>query len=170
MQKILILGAGIYQLPLIKKAKEMGLFTIVCSIRGHYPGFTLADRVYYVDTTDQDEILNIAKKEKIHGIVTTGTDVAVKTIGYVCNQLHLPGLSLESALLATDKYLMKEAFLHNGVSCAHHIRVTSSAEALRACENLGYPAMIKCTDSSGSRGISRVDSPAEVPGAITEAC
>ena len=29
MKKILILGAGIYQVPLIKKAKEMGLYTIV---------------------------------------------------------------------------------------------------------------------------------------------
>lgn len=27
MKKILILGAGIYQVPLIKKAKEMGLYT-----------------------------------------------------------------------------------------------------------------------------------------------
>ena len=45
MKKILILGAGIYQVPLIKTAKRMGLYTIVASIPGNYPGFELADKV-----------------------------------------------------------------------------------------------------------------------------
>ena len=33
-RKIMILGAGIYQVPLIRKAKEMGLETLVVSIPG----------------------------------------------------------------------------------------------------------------------------------------
>lgn len=36
---ILILGAGIYQVPLIKKAQEMGLRAVITSIPGNYPGF-----------------------------------------------------------------------------------------------------------------------------------
>ena len=42
MKKIMILGAGIYQVPLIKTAKRLGLYTIVVSIPGNYPGFALA--------------------------------------------------------------------------------------------------------------------------------
>ena len=42
-KKIMVLGAGIYQVPLIKKAKEMGLHTIVVSPKGPYPGISLAD-------------------------------------------------------------------------------------------------------------------------------
>ena len=68
MKKILILGAGIYQVPLIKTAKRMGLYTIVASIPGNYPGFELADKVYYENTTDYKRILSIARKEKIDGI------------------------------------------------------------------------------------------------------
>ena len=34
MKKLMIMGAGIYQVPLIKKAKEMGIYTIVVSIPG----------------------------------------------------------------------------------------------------------------------------------------
>ena len=59
MKKILILGAGIYQVPLIKKAKEMGLYTIVASIPGNYPGFSYADKVVYENTTSADAILKI---------------------------------------------------------------------------------------------------------------
>lgn len=47
MKKILILGAGIYQVPLIKAAKRLGIYSIVVSIPGNYPGFALADKVYY---------------------------------------------------------------------------------------------------------------------------
>ena len=74
MTKIMILGAGIYQVPLIETAKKMGLYTIVVSIPGNYPGFALADKVYYENTVDEDKILAIAKKERIKGIVTAGTE------------------------------------------------------------------------------------------------
>ena len=71
MKKIMILGAGIYQVPLIKTAKRMGLYTIVVSIPGNYPGFALADKVYYENTVDDEKILEIARAEQIDGIVTT---------------------------------------------------------------------------------------------------
>ena len=108
MKKLLILGAGIYQVPLIKTAKAMGIQTIVASIPGNYPGFELADKVYYENTTDYQKILEIAKEEGIDGIVTAGTDVAVITIGKVCDELGLKGLSAEAAECATDKLLMKQ--------------------------------------------------------------
>ena len=41
-KKVMVLGAGHYQVPLISKAKELGLFTIVCSIAGNYPGLAIA--------------------------------------------------------------------------------------------------------------------------------
>ena len=59
----MILGAGIYQVPLIETAKKMGLYTIVVSIPGNYPGFALADKVYYENTVDEDKVLEIAKNE-----------------------------------------------------------------------------------------------------------
>ena len=70
MKKLMILGAGVYQVPLIKRAKEKGLYTIVVSIPGDYPGFKLADKIYYENTTDCEKILEIAQKENIDGIAT----------------------------------------------------------------------------------------------------
>ena len=74
MKKILILGASVYQVPLILAAKRMGLYTIVASIPGEYPGFALADKVYDINTVDKEAILQVALDEKIDGICTTGTD------------------------------------------------------------------------------------------------
>lgn len=116
MKKIVILGASIYQVPLIKAAKRMGLYTIVASIPGEYPGFVLADKPYYINTTDKEAILAMAQQEKIDGICTTGTDVAVSTIGYVCEHMGLTGLSEAAAVRATDKAQMKQAFAKGEVA------------------------------------------------------
>ena len=78
MKKIMILGAGIYQVPLIKTAKKLGLYTIVVSIPGNYPGFELADKVYYENTVDDEKILEIAKEEQITGENIDWTDLEDK--------------------------------------------------------------------------------------------
>ena len=110
MKKILILGAGVYQVPLIKTAKRLGLYTIVCSIPGNYPGFKEADKVVYENTVDYEAILKVAKEENISGIVTAGTDVAVITIGKVCDELGLRGLSAAAAEIASNKLKMKSRY------------------------------------------------------------
>ncbi len=156
MKKIMILGAGIYQVPLIKKAREMGLETIVVSIDGPYPGFKYADKIYKYDTRDVDAILAAAICENIDGIVTTGTDVAVRAIGFVCDALNLPGISKKAARLLTDKADMKIAF-SEGVSTSPFRIIKNKEQAAEAARLIGYPVMVKACDVSGSRGISRVD-------------
>lgn len=157
MKKIVILGAGIYQVPLIQAAKKMGLYVIVVSIPGDYPGFKMADKVYEINTTDCGAVCEMAEKEGIDAIVTTGTDVAVSTIGYVCERLGLPGICEKSARLATDKACMKEAFLAGGVHTARFERIHDEDEALAAAEKIGYPVMLKIVDKSGSRGITKAN-------------
>lgn len=156
MKKLFILGAGIYQVPLIKKAKEMGLYTIVASCPGSYPGLALADQVYFIDTTDQELLLKTAIAEQISGVCTTGTDVAVRSLGYVCEKMKLPGISARSAAILTDKAAMKKCFIKGGVRTPAGYQVFSSEEARRAYQSLSVPVIVKAVDSSGSRGITKV--------------
>ena len=159
MKKILILGAGIYQVPLIKRAKEMGVYTIVASIPGNYPGFSYADKVVYENTVAADTILKIAQEEQVDGICTTGTDVAVITIGKVCDAMGLRGVSEKGAEIACDKSRMKRAFQEHGVQTAQcrHVPLNASEDEVKAiCRELGYPVIFKAIDSSGSRGITKV--------------
>jgi len=167
MKKIMILGAGVYQVPLIKTAKRLGIYSIVVSIPGNYPGFALADKVYDEDTTDYEKILEIAKKEQIDGIVTAGTDVAVITIGRVCDELKLAGLSFEAAKIAANKLLMKSRYEACGVRTAKFRKIPLDASDVSArVSELSFPLIFKSVDSSGSRGIVRVDSEADFDSAI----
>ena len=168
-KKLMILGAGIYQVPLILKAKTMGLETIVVSVQGNYPGISLADKFYDINTRDYEAILAAAKKEKIDGICTSGTDVAVRAIGYVCSEMGLAGISREAAWKVTDKALMKEAFREHQVSTADFRKVKTFSEAQSAAEQMGYPVVVKAVDSSGSRGIHRVVEPQCLERAYDEA-
>ena len=167
MKKIMILGAGIYQVPLIETAKRMGLYTIVVSIPGNYPGFALADKVYYENTVDDVKILEIAKEEQIDGIVTTGTDVCVITIGKVCDAMGLSGLSYEAAQIAVDKRLMKTKYEEYHVRTARFRNVSfHDPDIKKTVAGLEFPLIFKSVDSSGSRGIIRVDSFEEFAPAI----
>lgn len=172
MKKILILGAGVYQVPLIQKAREMGLYTIVASIPGNYPGFQFADKVLYENTVDAEAILRVAREEAVDGICTTGTDVAMITVGTVCDALGLSGVSLEGAKAATDKAIAKEKYREFGVNTAEFRYVSTKtplAEVEVVCEELGYPVIVKAVDSSGSRGITRVNEPAGIAAAVESA-
>lgn len=169
MRKLLILGAGIYQVPLIKKAREMGLYTIAASCPGPYPGLALADETWEADTTDYQKLTALAREKGIDGVCTTGTDVAVISLGAICGELGLTGVPLSCARLVTDKALMKEAFEKSGVSTPKAIRVTSLQEASEACIRLSYPVIIKATDSSGSRGVTRADTAEELKDAYEAA-
>lgn len=161
-KKILILGAGVYQVPLILKAKEMGLYTIAASYAGPYPGLAIADEVWEIDTTDYHALLEKAEATQISGVCTTGTDVSVISVGYLCEKLHLQGIPFSAARLATNKASMKEAFLSGGVSTPKAYKVFTDAEALDAFSRLKPPVIVKAVDSSGSRGIQRADTQEEV--------
>ena len=168
-KKLLILGAGIYQVPLIRKAHELNLETYVCSIPGNYPGISLADHFFPLDTRDTNAVCDLAEQICIDGVCTSGTDVAVKTIGYICDRLNLNGISHSSARLVTDKLLMKQAFRKAGVHSADFRKICSEEDAYSAASELGYPLIIKPADSSGSRGVKKVSDTSDLISACKEA-
>jgi len=169
MKKLMIMGAGIYQVPLIKAAKEMGIYTIAVSIPGKYPGFAYADEVLHINTVDAEAVLKAARERKIDGICTAGTDVAVMTIGRVNDELGLSGISYNAAKIACDKVLMKQCYEEHGVRTARYRKVYFNENVEEKIKDLQYPLIIKIVDSSGSRGITRVDRPDQVQAAITNA-
>ncbi len=162
MKKIMILGAGIYQIPLIKQAKAMGIYTIVVSVQGNYPGFDIADKVYYADVRDEETVLSIAKQENIDGIITDQTDIPVRTVSYVAQKLSLSGNPYETAVLFTDKYLMRERCKEIGVPVLQYKLTDNLNEALDFYRKLGKAVILKPVDNQGSRGIIKIQNEKEL--------
>lgn len=158
-KKLLVLGGSPFQVPLIEKAKEMGLYVITCDYLPENPGHVLADEYHNASTTDKEAILALARKLEIDAITTFCSDPAVPTVGYVAGQLGLPGPSLASVeqLTEKDKFrnLMQKVGLN--VPACFTVKVGELPEGIDPTQRY----IVKPVDSSGSKGITQSTGEAE---------
>ena len=168
-KRILILGAGRQQLPLISAAMDMQLEVHVCSIQGNYPGIELAPFFHEVDISDPHAVLEVAKSIGIHGIISTGTDVCLESIGGTVDTLNLSGTCLESSKSCLNKSLMKVRFSDSDVPTAKYSLVEGVESAHEFFMSCSSACVIKPVDSSGSRGVNRIETVSEIDAAMIDA-
>jgi biotin carboxylase len=161
-KKIMILGAGRGQLPIINICKEAGYELIVISPEGNYPGFKYADRYYLHNVKEKEEILKIAKAEKIDAILTDQLDAGVLTAAFIAEKLNIPGIGYDVALRFTNKYVMREDALALGINVPEYFGVSNINEACNAAKKIGYPLVMKPADNAASRGVFLVNNEAEL--------
>ena len=157
MKKLMVLGAGSGQLDIIQKAQRRGICVIAVSPYGDYPGLKIADKTYDLDVRDEEAILETAIKEKIDGIITDQTDMAMRTVAYVAEHMGLPGIGYDCACLFTDKYAMRRRSEELGLPTIKSAVTDSVEEAEVFFKDLGKPAIIKPVDNQGSRGIYKIE-------------
>lgn len=167
MKKIAIIGASYLQEPLVKKAREMGLFTLCFAWKDGAVCADICDKFYDISITEKEKILDICKKEHIDGIATIASDVAAPTVAYVANKMGLVGNDYNAAVQANNKYLMRNAFMNAGVPCPQYKMVTSSEELSK--NDFNYPLIVKPSDRSGSLGVTKVLSYNELVPAVEKA-
>ena len=151
MKKILIVGASILQLPAIKKAKEMGLCVAVADYNPKSVGISFADKYYNASTIDIDAICKVAEDFRPDGIMTLATDMPMRSVAAATSMLGLPGISMETAIKATDKGEMIKSFKQNNVPSPWYYIINSIEELAKY--DISYPCIIKPTDNAGSRGV-----------------
>ena len=154
MHKLAVIGASYLQLPLVKKAKELGIYTICFAWEEGAVCKEAADEFYPISVIEKDQILAVCREKQIDGVCTIASDVAAPTVAYIAEKMGLVGNSYEAALRANNKFLMRRAFSSCGISCPAYQRI-SSYEQLDS-KILRFPVIVKPTDRSGSLGISEV--------------
>jgi biotin carboxylase len=167
MKKIAILGASYLQVPLIKKANEMGLETHVFAWEEGAVGKELASSFYPISILDKESILMKCREIGIHGITTIATDIAMPSVNYVARELNLIGNSLEATLISTDKYEMRKALSSKNIPCPRFSFY--EIDNFQNHEGLEFPLIVKPTDRSGSRGVTKVNSIDETNKAVLKA-
>lgn len=169
-QKILqIIGAGFEQVPAIKMAKTMGYKVVVTDCNPQAPGAILADVFAQISTHDKTGNLEFARAQKIDGVMTLGAELAVPVVAFVAEHLCLPGLSSATALKATNKNAMRQAFESLSVPTPSSQKVNNLVALEDFVKLHGWPIVIKPSDSSGQRGVGIYQSDADLSAALTEA-
>lgn len=166
MKKILILGAGQMQLPIISLAKQLGHTTIVADYDPNAPGFKFADVKSTISTIDKDAVLELAKSEQVDGILTT-SDYPVRVVAYVGEKLGLPAMTQQVAEVCTDKYQQRLLFRNNGINTPFFVQCDANSDLSHLTE---FPYIVKPVDSSASRGVERVQTQEQLCKAVEAAC
>jgi biotin carboxylase len=169
LSRLLVLGGSPFQIPAIVHAARLGHHVITCDYLPHNPGHALAHESYNVSTTDRDGVLTLARERRVDGVLAFASDPAACTAAYVAAALGLPGLDVEAAAVLSNKAAFRTFLKGHGFKTPDFAAATTLPEARRAAAEIGLPLMMKPTDSSGSKGVTRVTSFDELPAAFAYA-
>ena len=160
-KKLLIIGAGDFQLPLVQQAaKTCEVFLAAPVISAAFDPYISHSLI--VDVRDEEAILAFAQEHGIDGVITDQTDIAVRSVAYVAEKMGLPGIGYETGLLFTDKSLMRARLAELGLPLLANKTVSSVGDAVSFYRELCSTAsdtagpvrvIIKPLDTQGSRGV-----------------
>jgi len=167
MKKLAIIGASYLQLPLVKKAKEMGVKTYCFAWEDGAVCKDVADYFYPISIIDKKAILKVCQEIGIDGITTIASDTAVVTVNYVASHLGLISNPNDYSEITTNKYKMRRCFMDNNVPSPKFVLVNK--ENNNDVPGFKYPLIVKPTDRSGSRGVEKVLESVQLEEAITRA-
>ena len=156
---LLILAASRYQLDAIHAARQLGWRVITTDNVPTNPGHSLADRAYNVDTTNTDGVLEIARSERIDGVLAPCTDIAMPTAAALARELGLPGAPPESVRIVCDKLLFRSFLREHGFASPEFFAATEDAPPLSLKPGTW---IVKPDASSGSKGVFVVHNAADL--------
>lgn len=166
MKNLVIIGASELQLPLIERANDLGYSTHVFAWRDGAVGLDKMARFYDIDIKDVDKIYNIVKGLNPVGVCTIASDLANITVHKLASRLNLPHNSEHCLKVSTNKYAMRKELYNHKILCPKFL-ITDTDEI--DIQNMNFPIIVKPTDRSGSRAITKVKDSSELKEAIIRA-
>lgn len=156
--KLLMLGGGNCQVNAILRAKEKGYDVIVSDYYDNAPGKKYSDYNELVSTFNIEENIKVAKKYKIDGVMTTGTDQPVYTAANIAQVMGIPSnIDVATAKKVTNKREMKAMFKKYDIPSVNFVFLKKGFSD-KEVRNLRFPVVVKPIDSQGQRGVYKLNS------------
>lgn len=169
MTALLVLGGADGALSTLRAAKAIGLRTICADLRADAPAAGVADRLLNVSSRDVDALVAAVRGSDVAGVVSPASDVNVPAQYAIARRLGLPcGLSEPAVRASVDKGYFRAVCDRLGQPGPRWLQ-GSPAEVRAGAWRLGAEVMVKPTDSSGSRGVSKAARPGQLADAIDAA-
>jgi biotin carboxylase len=169
---VLFVGAGRHQRRAIEQARARGLRVAAVDRNAEAPGLGAADVAEVVDFTAVPEVVEVARRVGIDGVLTVSADRAVPVVAAVAEELGLPGIGTHIAHLLTHKRAMRDALGSAGLPQPPYATLRSADDIDAALAAVPFPAVLKPVDSGGQRAVFRIESRTELerdlPDAVEE--
>lgn len=164
MKKVLVIGAGIGQINIVRLARSKGCHITVVSIKGDYPCIPLADEFFECDIYDRERIVEYAREKQIDAVISDQNDLMMPTVAYVAEKLSLPGNTFDQQLSYTDKNKFRYICDKLNIPVPKHMAVNSYSSEIEF--KVPMPWIIKPADSQSNIGITKISSISEYSDAI----
>ena len=159
MKSILLVGGGLLHVTTVQNARDMGLRVVVTDKSPDCACAKLADEFYAVDTRDKDGHVRLARSllggiSPLAGVFTAGHSVE-ETTAAAANAVGLPAIPNEVAHRIANKAEMRKYLEQAGIDDIDwycFLEYPDPAE-------IDFPCVVKATDSSGSRGLTKCYQP-----------
>lgn len=171
-KKLMLLGGIRYLLPAIEAAHKHGIYVITVDYLPNNIAHKYSDEYHNVSILEKDKekVLALAKELQIDGILSYAVDPGVVAAAFVAEQMGLPfTCSYEAACVMQDKSKFRRFLAEHGFNVPNAKGYTKAEDALKDVDFFNWPVIVKPVDSAGSKGVSRVDKPEDLPNAIAHA-
>ncbi len=166
-KKLMLLGGLRYLLPIIEEAHKLGIYVITADYLPNNIAHQYSDEYCNVSIIDKQAVLQAAQRLQIDGILSHAVDPGVVTAAYVAEQMGLPfQCSYKAACILQDKSLFRKFLADHGFNCPHAKGYDKVEDALKDIDYFEWPVIVKPVDSAGSKGVTKVETSAELPQAI----
>lgn len=163
----MLLGGIRYLLPVIEAAHQQGYYVITCDYLPDNIAHRFSDEYVNVSIIDQEAVLRVAREKRIDGILSFGVDPGVVSAAYVQEQMKLPSMGpYKSVRILQNKDLFRQFLRDNNFNAPQSAAFTSLEEAQEGISSFTWPLIVKPTDSAGSKGVTRIDRPTQLPEAF----
>jgi biotin carboxylase len=153
-KRLLMLGDGVSSCEIIQIAKKLGAYTIATDYLENSAIKKVADKSYMISTADIEQLVEMAKKERIDGILTGASEFNIDKAITLSEKLNLPFYTTrEQWDITSNKYKFKEMCRKFDIPVVeeYHISEEFNQDDLMKIE---YPVIIKPVDAYAGRGIS----------------
>lgn len=154
MVKCAVIGASKEAIPMIKIAKSKGLFVIGIDGNEDAEGLQYVDKKIVADIRDKEYIVEILKKENIAFLIPVPVGRILTTIGYVNDELNLPGISYTASKICTDKYSFSKILSENKL---RNVKSEILDKEINI-DSFRFPVIIKPRYGSGSKNVKILNS------------
>jgi biotin carboxylase len=153
---LMVLGAGVFQCAGIRRAVDAGIRVVTVDNDPASPGHEISGNSLNISTVATSKVLAAAKRLKIDGIATFASDVATLTVAEVASKLGLPGPSVSCVRHLASKTRFRTLQHEQGIPAPEFAICNGKLDFARVTK-MKAPVICKPTDSSGSRGVTRVE-------------
>jgi len=156
-KKVLVMGGGTWQVPIIRFLKSKGLFVAATDLNPNCPAAAVVDQFINVSGKDVDGVLARFKKSDFDYVTTDQSDLTIEAAAKLATTWGLTANEPKAVQNFTDKAKCRELAAKLDIPQPAFRAATDVAQVREFVTSRPGKCILKPADSMSSRGVAVVD-------------